>query len=52
MGDAGSDILASKAMGADFLAVLTGVSGEKGRAYFEETGAEYILPNVLYMVEE
>ncbi|MCH5188738.1 MAG: HAD family hydrolase [Oscillospiraceae bacterium] len=52
VGDAGSDILAAKAMGADFLAVLTGVSGEKGRAYFEETGAEYILPNVLGMVEE
>ncbi len=52
VGDAGSDILAAKAMGADFLAVLTGISGEKGRAYFEETGAEYIVPNVLYMMEE
>lgn len=52
VGDAGSDILAAKAMGADFLAVLTGISGEKGRRYFEETGAEYILPNVLYMAAE
>ncbi len=51
VGDAGSDILAAKAMEADFLAVLTGVSGEKGRAYFEQTGAEYILPDVLHMTE-
>ncbi len=52
VGDAGSDILAAKAMGADFLAVLTGVSGERARSYFEEVGAEYILPNVLCMAEE
>lgn len=52
VGDAGSDILAAKEMGADFLAVLTGISGEKGRAYFESVGAEYVLPNVLYMAEE
>ena len=52
VGDAGSDILAAKAMGADFLAVLTGVSGERARSYFEEIGAEYILPNVLCMAEE
>ncbi len=51
VGDAGSDILAAKAMGADFLAVLTGIGGERGRRYFEESGAEYILPNVLYMAE-
>lgn len=50
VGDAGSDILAAKAMGADFLAVLTGVSGEKARDYFEKTGAEYIVPNVLHML--
>ena len=52
VGDAGSDILAAKAMGADFLAVLTGVSGERARSYFEEIGAEYILPNVLHMIKE
>lgn len=52
VGDAGSDILAAKAMGADFLAVLTGVSGEGARSYFEEVGAEYILPDVLHMMEE
>ena len=43
VGDAGADILAAKAMGADFCAVLTGVAGEGARGYFEEQGAEYIL---------
>lgn len=52
VGDAGSDILAAKAMGADFLAVLTGVNGEKSRSYFEKEGAKYILPNVLYMLSD
>ncbi len=51
VGDAGSDILAAKAMGADFIAVLTGVSGEKARDYFEEAGARYILPSVLHLIE-
>ena len=46
IGDAGADILAAHAMGADFCAVLTGVAGEKGRAYFEQQKAEYILHNV------
>lgn len=45
VGDAGADILAAKAMGADFCAVLTGVSGESARGFFEELGAEYILPS-------
>ncbi len=43
VGDAGADILAAKAMGADFCAVLTGVNGEKARGYFREHGAEYII---------
>ena len=43
VGDAGADILAAKAMGADFCAVLTGIAGKAGRGYFEELGAEYIL---------
>lgn len=46
VGDAGADILAAQAMGADFCAVLTGVAGESGRAYFEEQNADYILHNV------
>ena len=43
VGDAGADILAAKAMGADFCAVLTGVSGTAARDYFEELNSEYIL---------
>lgn len=43
VGDAGADILAAKAMGADFCAVLTGVSGEAAREYFKAQDAEYIL---------
>ncbi len=46
VGDAGADILAAKAMGADFCAVLTGVSGEKAREYFEGLDSEYILPSL------
>lgn len=46
VGDAGADILASKTMGADFCAVLTGVAGKNGKAYFEEQKAEYILNSI------
>ena len=46
VGDAGADLFAAKKMGADFAAVLTGISGEDGRAFFEENGAKYILPDV------
>lgn len=46
VGDAGADILAAKAMGADFCAVLTGIQGKKARHYFEEMRAEYILDSV------
>lgn len=46
VGDAGADILAAKAMGADFCAVLTGVSGHDAKDYFEENKAEYILDSV------
>lgn len=51
VGDAGADILAARAMGADFCAVLTGVAGESAREYFEEMEAEYILDSVLCMEE-
>lgn len=47
VGDAGADILAAKAMGADFCAVLTGVNGKAARGYFEDLGAEYILDSIL-----
>lgn len=47
IGDAGADILAAQAMGADFCAVLTGVSGEEARGYFEELNSQYILNSLL-----
>lgn len=46
VGDAGSDILAAKAMGADFCAVLTGVSGKSARSYFEALKSQYILDSL------
>ncbi|MBE7045301.1 MAG: hypothetical protein E7397_07200 [Ruminococcaceae bacterium] len=46
IGDAGADILAAQAAGMDFCAVLTGVSGQEARGYFEETGADYILDSL------
>lgn len=52
VGDAGADILAAQAMGADFCAVLTGINGQKARRYFEEQKADYILNDVLEFVEE
>ena len=50
IGDAGADILAAKAMGADFCAVLTGVAGKDGRGYFEEQKAEYILNDIRELI--
>ena len=47
IGDAGSDILAAQAMGADFCAVLTGVAGKSAKDYFEKMNAQYILDSVL-----
>lgn len=52
VGDAGADVLAAQAAGFDFLAVLTGVSGEKARPYFESLKATYILNSICDMVEE
>ncbi len=52
VGDAGADILAAQAMGADFCAVLTGIQGERARGYFEKMGADYILNSVIDFVEE
>lgn len=46
VGDAGADIIAAKAIGADFCAVLTGVSGKKAKNYFEELGAKYIFDSL------
>ncbi len=52
VGDAGADILASQAMGADFLAVLTGISGVEAKGYFEEQKAQYILDSLEQILEE
>lgn len=52
VGDAGADILAAKAMGADFCAVLTGIQGRDAREYFEELDAAYILDSAADFLEE
>ncbi len=51
VGDAGADLFAAQKMGADFAAVLTGVSGREARSFFEENGAKYILPDVTALPE-
>ncbi len=51
VGDAGADLFAAKSMGADFAAVLTGISGLDARAFFEENGAKYILPDITALPE-
>ncbi len=52
VGDAGADILAAQAMGADFCAVLTGIQGEGARSFFEELNAEYILNSLEDFLED
>lgn len=52
VGDAGADILAAQAMGADFCAVLTGIEGEEARDYFEKLRAEYILKSAADFLED
>ena len=51
IGDAGADIYAAKALGVDFAAVLTGVSGKAERSFFEELHADYIFDNVFGLLE-
>lgn len=51
IGDAGCDLFSAKSAGCDFLAVLTGIHGENAREYFEENGADYILSNILDLLE-
>ncbi len=50
VGDAGADLYAAKNAGIDFLAVLTGVSGQAARSFFEGQ-ADYILDSILDMAE-
>ncbi|MFD1394480.1 HAD family hydrolase [Kroppenstedtia eburnea] len=46
VGDSVADLLAARQMGCHFAATLTGPSGEKARAKFEELGADHILQDV------
>ncbi len=51
IGDALCDLFAAKAAGCDFAAVLTGIDGESARSYFEAEKADYILHNILELLE-
>lgn len=51
VGDAGADILAAQTMGADFCAVLTGITGAAARPYFEDLGAAYIIKDIRDLLE-
>ncbi len=46
VGDAGSDIMAAKAIPCKFAAVLTGITGKGAKPYFEDMGADYILDSI------
>lgn len=47
VGDSLADLLAARQMGAQFAAVLTGLSGKDARSEFEKHEADYILDSVL-----
>ncbi|MCM3765979.1 HAD hydrolase-like protein [Neobacillus niacini] len=51
VGDSLADLLAARQMGAQFAAVLTGLSGKEARGEFEEHHADYILDSVLELKE-
>ena len=51
VGDAASDMLAAKAAGFPFLAVLTGSSGQRAQQFFEENQADIIADSMLSMKE-
>ena len=51
VGDALCDLLAAKTAGCDFAAVLTGIDGEKARDVFKAEKADYILHNILELLE-
>lgn len=46
VGDSLADLLAAKALGSSFAAVLTGHEGERARGMFEQHGADHILKHV------
>ena len=47
VGDAPSDMMSAQAGGFKFAAVLTGISGEDGRKYYEDNNSDMILDSVL-----
>ena len=51
IGDAACDLFAAKNAGCDFAAVLTGVQGEAARGFFEENNADYILRDILELLQ-
>lgn len=51
VGDALCDLLAAKAAGCGFCAVLTGVDGKDARTFFENMGADYILDDATCLPE-
>ena len=51
VGDSVADLLAARRMGCRFAATLTGLTGEKARAKFEELGADYIVEDVTGLPE-
>lgn len=52
IGDAPSDLLAARAGGFPFAAVLTGIEGKGARTYFEENHADMIWNSILDLGEE
>lgn len=51
VGDSVADLLAARRMGCRFAATLTGLTGEKARAKFEELGADYIMKDVTQLTK-
>ena len=51
VGDALCDLLAAKAAGCKFCAVLTGVDGKDAKGFFENMGADYILEDATHLPE-
>ncbi|MGI6125769.1 MAG: HAD family hydrolase [Planifilum sp.] len=51
VGDSVADLLAARRMGCRFAATLTGLTGKKARATFEELGADYIVEDVTRLPE-
>lgn len=51
VGDALCDLMAAKAAGCRFCAVLTGVDGKDARGFFEQMGADFILDDATCLTD-